>query len=61
MIGDRCYDIDGARANGVKTIGVAWGYARNGELQQAGADAIAASPAELLAMATAALHNGRSA
>jgi phosphoglycolate phosphatase len=61
MIGDRSYDIDGARANGVKGIGVAWGYARNGELQQAGADAIVATPAELLAAATAQLHNGRSA
>ena len=61
MIGDRCYDIDGARANGVKGIGVAWGYSRNGELRRAGADAIAASPAELLAVATTQLHNGRSA
>jgi phosphoglycolate phosphatase len=61
MIGDRSYDIDGARANGVKGIGVAWGYSRNGELRRAGADAIAASPAELLAVATTQLHNGRSA
>jgi len=61
MIGDRRYDIDGAKANGVKGIGVGWGYAQNGELHQAGADAIAATPAELLPKAKAQLQNGRSA
>ena len=61
MIGDRSYDIDGARANGVKGIGVAWGYGQNGELHEAGADAIADTPADLLAVANAQLHNGKSA
>jgi phosphoglycolate phosphatase len=45
MIGDRRYDIAGARANGMPAIGAGWGYADAGEL--AAADAVAASPAEL--------------
>jgi phosphoglycolate phosphatase len=40
MIGDRSYDIAGAHANGLRAIGVAWGYGAPGELAQAGADAI---------------------
>lgn len=32
MVGDRHHDIDGAAANGIPTIGVAWGYARPDEL-----------------------------
>ncbi len=51
MIGDRHHDIDGARANGIRSIGVAWGYGGTGELQHAGADAIAYSPSDLPALA----------
>lgn len=47
MIGDRHFDIDGARHNGVRGLGVAWGFGSREELEQAGADAIAATPAEL--------------
>jgi phosphoglycolate phosphatase len=50
MIGDRHFDIEGARANGVRALGVGWGFGSREELQEAGADAIAASPAELLAL-----------
>jgi Predicted phosphatases len=32
MVGDRSHDVDGAAANGVRTIGVGWGYAVPGEL-----------------------------
>lgn len=48
MIGDRAQDIDGARAHGMRSIGVAWGYAEAGELEQARADAIVDSPQELV-------------
>lgn len=49
MIGDRHFDIDGARANGVRAIGAGWGFGSREELLDAGADAIAAHPRELLA------------
>jgi phosphoglycolate phosphatase len=44
MIGDRRFDIEGAVANGVRGIGVLWGFGDHAELQQAGASAIAATP-----------------
>ena len=47
MIGDRYFDIEGARANGVHALGVAWGFGSVEELRTAGADAIAANPLEL--------------
>lgn len=37
MVGDREHDVIGARAAGVATIGVAWGYGGEGELARAGA------------------------
>ena len=40
MIGDRAHDIHGARANGVQSLGVLWGYGTREELVQAGADGI---------------------
>ncbi len=47
MIGDTTFDIDMAHAAGVRAIGVDWGYHTPRELREAGAEAIAASPAEL--------------
>lgn len=55
MIGDRRYDITGAHANGLRAIGVTWGYGSRAELEQAGADGIAESPAELPDLASALL------
>ena len=49
MIGDRAGDIVGARANGVRSIGVLWGYGSPAELTDAGADQLCESPAELVA------------
>lgn len=40
MIGDRKYDVEGARAVGIKAIGAEIGYAEKGELESAGADVI---------------------
>lgn len=37
MVGDRLHDVEGAAANGIACIGVSWGYAAPGELEQAGA------------------------
>ncbi|MBR6849461.1 MAG: HAD hydrolase-like protein [Lachnospiraceae bacterium] len=47
MVGDRKFDIEGARSEGVDGIGVSYGYAEKGELARAGADAIAGNVAEL--------------
>ncbi len=49
MIGDRKYDILGAGENGVRGIGVLWGYGSAEELESAGALACASSPADLFA------------
>ena len=37
MVGDRAQDVAGAAANGLDCIGVAWGFALDGELSEAGA------------------------
>jgi phosphoglycolate phosphatase len=47
MIGDREHDVRAAHANGVRAVGVLWGYGSREELALAGADALAATPAEL--------------
>jgi phosphoglycolate phosphatase len=48
MVGDRLHDIHAAKANALRSIGVLWGYGGRGELEDAGADALAASPAEVV-------------
>ena len=45
MIGDRIHDFDGARAFGIDSVAVAWGYGTDAE--RAHAIAVAADPAEL--------------
>jgi len=44
MIGDRKYDIEGAKSFGMKSIGVTWGFGDKNELQKAGANWIADTP-----------------
>ena len=48
MLGDRMHDIEAAKANAIHSIGALWGYGGRPELEAAGADAIAASPAEVV-------------
>lgn len=48
MIGDREHDIFGAKANGLYSVGVLYGFGSREELLRAGADAIAATPHALL-------------
>lgn len=43
MIGDRSYDVVGAKACGIDCIGVEYGFASPGELQSAGADYVVAT------------------
>lgn len=52
MVGDTHYDVIGAAAHGIPTIGVAWGYGRAADMEKAGAMAIAHSPQELLTLLT---------
>jgi phosphoglycolate phosphatase len=47
MIGDRFYDVVGARAHGVPTIGVLWGSGSEQELREAQAAAIVSAAAEI--------------
>ena len=53
MVGDRSHDMVGARANFVRPVGVLWGYGSRTELEAAGADALLAAPADLVALAPA--------
>jgi phosphoglycolate phosphatase len=48
MVGDRRFDVEGAHAHGLPCIGVLWGIGSEQELREAGADALAATPAELV-------------
>jgi len=48
MVGDRSHDMIGARANGVRAIGVLWGYGSREELEAAGAHVVAATPDDLV-------------
>lgn len=47
MIGDREHDIKGAIANGVRPVGVLWGYGSREELTKAGASLLCDSPESL--------------
>ena len=44
MIGDRLHDMHAARHNGIRPIGVLWGYGGRDELETAGAHAVAETP-----------------
>lgn len=47
VVGDRKYDIRAARQCGVDAVGVLWGYGSREELEEAGADKLAADIPEL--------------
>ena len=47
MVGDRKYDVEGAKPFGIKTVGVKFGYAEEGEFEAAGADFIVSTVEEL--------------
>lgn len=48
MVGDRFHDIEGAKANGLKSCGVLFGYGSRPELEKSGADYIVKDINELL-------------
>ena len=45
MVGDRRFDVEAARANGVAALGVSYGYGSLEELNACGPRAIVDSPA----------------
>ncbi len=50
MVGDRAHDVHGAAEHGIRCLGVRWGYAEPGELEDAGAHAVAERPSDLVAL-----------
>ena len=53
MVGDTAYDVIGAKAHGIPTIGVAWGYGLVEDMKNAGATTIAETPAQLIELLNA--------
>lgn len=51
MVGDRLHDIEAAKANGLRSIGVLWGYGGRVELERVGADDFASEPADVVRLA----------
>lgn len=47
MIGDRCFDVEGAHSKGIESVGVAYGYGSMEELKQAKSDYIVRTVEEL--------------
>ena len=47
MVGDRIFDLEGAESNGILSIGVSYGYAKDGEFENGKAAAIVSSPMEI--------------
>ncbi|MGD0912040.1 MAG: HAD hydrolase-like protein [Terracidiphilus sp.] len=47
MVGDRCFDIEAAHANNLRSIAAGWGYGSAEEWARAKADAVALTPADI--------------
>ena len=47
MVGDRCFDVEGAKAFGMDCMGVTYGYGSREELLGAGATYLADSAADI--------------
>ena len=47
MVGDTAFDVIGAKAHGIPTVGVAWGYGKVEDMKNAGAISIACTMEEL--------------
>ena len=50
MVGDRCYDMEGAAEHHLKAVGVSYGYGSEEELRDSGAHMVAGTVAELQQM-----------
>jgi phosphoglycolate phosphatase len=58
MVGDRYHDIHAAKANGLRSIGVLWGYGGEQELRDARADHLAATPGDIPRLLSAPMQAG---
>jgi len=47
MVGDRAVDIRAARTNGIRSVGVLWGYGSRRELVDADVDELCTMPIDL--------------
>ncbi|HEY2223100.1 HAD hydrolase-like protein [Actinomycetospora sp.] len=47
LVGDRHHDVEGARAHGLRCLGVSWGFGSREELEAAGAADVIDKPAEI--------------
>ena len=52
MVGDTAFDVLGAKAHGIPTIGVSWGYGKVSDMENAGAAGIAHTMEELYDLIT---------
>lgn len=50
MVGDRRYDVEGAKKAGLASMGVLYGYGSREEIEAAGPDLIAETPADVTAL-----------
>ena len=50
MVGDTAFDVIGAKAHGIPTVGVSWGYGKVEDMEKAGANSIACTMEELFDM-----------
>ena len=48
MIGDTCYDVNGARANGIDVMAVTYGFEKADKLEEAKPDYIAHSTKDIV-------------
>ncbi len=48
MVGDRKFDIDGAKGAGIKSCGVLWGYGDEAEFKEHEAEFIVAEPLDVI-------------
>lgn len=59
MVGDRDHDVEGALANGIGCIGVAWGFGSHNELAEAGARPVVDTPAEVVEAVAGTYRSGQ--
>jgi phosphoglycolate phosphatase len=48
MVGDRCFDIDGAHEAGIKCCGALWGFGSEDEFKEHNAEFIVKNPLEII-------------
>lgn len=52
MVGDRAVDVESAKANGLRSVGVLWGHGSEGEVTRAGPERLLSTPLQLVELAS---------